>query len=276
MLGCRAVVASGVDSRLDLFAYLSAQPLRFFGEHLAGSLGARVTSTAGAAGALYGNLTWRIAPPIVDLIGAVVVFLTIDPPMAVALAAFVVVVALVIIWAGISGRTRHQVFADRAAVTQGELIDVVGNIWTVKAFSARRREQERLAQLLGSEAVAHRSSWIYLERVRVLHDVFLLMMAGAMLAWAIELWRRSQISAGDVVVVSALTFRILHGSRDLALSWVDCAQHLGTISTTLTIIGVTPTVRDGDGSTHCSRPLEPSNASTWALAMSRTSRSSRI
>lgn len=245
VLGCRAVVSSGVDIRLDLFAHLSAQPLRFFGEHLAGSLGARITSTASAAGALYGNLTWRIAPPIVDLIVAIVVFLTIDPPMAAALAGFVVVVALVIVWAGISGRGRHQHYADRAAVVQGELIDVVGNIWTVKAFSARHREQTRLQGLLGDEANAHRASWLYLERVRLLHDLFLLIMAGAMLAWAIELWRRNQISAGDVVVVSALTFRILHGSRDLALSWVDCAQHVGTIATTLSIIGQTPTLQDG-------------------------------
>lgn len=44
------------------------------------------------------------------------------------------------------------------------------------------------------------------------------------------------ITPGDVVMVSALTFRILHGSRDLALALVDTSQQLGVISETLRII----------------------------------------
>ena len=41
------------------------------------------------AGAIYGGLAWKIVPPIVDFIGAVVVLLTVDWRMAVALILFV-------------------------------------------------------------------------------------------------------------------------------------------------------------------------------------------
>ena len=43
-------------------------------------------------------------------------------------------------------------------------------------------------------------------------------MAGSMLIWAVEGWRAGVRMPGDVVVISALTFRILHGSRELALA----------------------------------------------------------
>src|SRR5690606_35374029 len=61
-------------------------------------------------------------------------------------------------------------------------------------------------------------------------------MAGGMLGWAIRDWQLGMITPGDVVMVSALTFRILHGSRDLALALVDTSQQLGVISETLRII----------------------------------------
>ena len=51
------------------------------------------------------------------------------------------------------------------------------------------------------------------------------------------LHQRGSITAGDVVVVSALTFRILHGSRDLAMALVDMTQHFSYLGETLRIIG---------------------------------------
>jgi len=85
----------------------------------------------------------------------------------------------------------------------------------------------------------------------MIHDIGLWLMAGAMLAWAVHAWSRGRISPGDVVVVSALTFRILHGSRDLALALVDIAQQFGFIEDTLRVLGKPQTVLDVSGA----RPL---------------------
>jgi len=68
-------------------------------------------------------------------------------------------------------------------------------------------------------------------------DVGLWFMAGTMLVWAITLWRSGDITPGEVVMVSALTFRILHGSRDLALALIGTTQHLNQIAETLRVIG---------------------------------------
>lgn len=235
-LGCRTVVASCADLRVDLFRYLTGHPMHYFAQHFAGALGNRVSATGTAAGAIYGGLAWKIMPPCVDFIGAVVVLCTVDLRMAAALVAFVVIVALVITTFGIRGRARHQRFAAQSARVSGELVDLVQNVWTIKAFSAREREVQRFAQAVGVEARAQRRSWMHLEKARVLHDTCLSLMAGGMLAWAIALWTRGGITAGDVVMVSALTFRILHGSRDLALALVDTTQQLGAIGETLRIL----------------------------------------
>ncbi|WP_454911541.1 ABC transporter ATP-binding protein [Stutzerimonas chloritidismutans] len=235
-LGCRTVVASVVDIRVDLFKHLTGHPMRYFTEHFAGSLGNRISAVGQAAGAIYGGLAWKIVPPIVDFLGAVVVLLTVDVRMAVALIIFVAIVAVLITGFGIRGRYKHQRFAAQSARVGGELVDAVSNVWTIKAFSARDREAERLAHEIGYEARAQRRSWMYLEKARVMHDICLSVMAGGMLIWAINLWIGGQVTAGDVVLVSALTFRILHGSRDLALALVDTTQQIGAIDDTLRII----------------------------------------
>lgn len=243
-LGCNTVVSTGVDIRLDLFRHLAGHPMRYFSEHLAGSLGNRVTVTAGATGAIYGTLIWKILPPIVDFLGAIVVLVTIDHRMAWVLIGFVALVAAIIMVFGSRGRPLHLRYAEEGSRVGGELVDTVSNIWTVKAFSAREREYQRLRTAFGLEARAQRRSWLYLEKARVLHDLCLLLMATTMLVWAIHAWRIGASTPGDVVVISALTFRILHGSRDLALAVVECSQHYGVISEMLHVIAKPHQVAD--------------------------------
>jgi ATP-binding cassette subfamily B protein len=250
-LACRTTLSVGVDMRLDLFSYLNGQPMRYFADNLAGSLGQRLTATAGNFGALTNTVVWRILPPCIEFFGALIVFLTVDWRMMVALAVFVTAVTGGLIWFGERGRPLHRKYAGHAGIVAGDLVDVITNMWAVKSFSARSREAERLAQGFRQEALAQRRSWLYLEKARALHDVALWGMAGGMLSWAVYLWSVGHISPGDVVVVSTLTFRILNSSRDLALSLVETAQYVGYIEDTLRIIAQPQSVVDASDA----RPL---------------------
>ncbi|TWB71857.1 ATP-binding cassette subfamily B protein [Nitrospirillum amazonense] len=252
-LGCRTTVGIGVDMRLDLFAHLSGLPMRYFTENLAGSLGQRITATAGNFGALCNTVIWRVAPPCVDFLGAVVVFSTIDWRMAAALAVFVTLVTTGLILFGQGGQPLHRAYAARAGEVAGALTDVISNMWAVKAFSARRREYDRLAASFQEEAGMQKASWMHMEKTRMFYDVVLWIMAGAMLSWVLFRWGQGAVTTGDVVIVSALTFRILHGARDLALALVDMVQHVGHIEDTLRVIGLRPTITDNPASA----PFDP-------------------
>jgi ATP-binding cassette, subfamily B, bacterial len=243
-LACRTTLGVGVDMRLDLFSYLNGQPMRYFADNLAGSLGQRLTATAGNFGALTNTVVWRILPPCIEFIGALIVLITVDWRMMLVLAVIVTAVTGGLIWFGERGRPLHRTYAGHAGTVAGELVDVITNMWAVKSFSARAREAERLAQGFRREALAQRRSWLYLEKARALHDVALWGMAGGMLSWAVYLWSLGDITPGDVVVVSTLTFRILNSSRDLALSLVETAQYMGYIEDTLRIIAQPQSVVD--------------------------------
>jgi len=243
-LTCRITIGIGVAMRLDLFQYLSGQSIRYFMENLAGSLGQRVTSTAGAFGILTNTLVWRIAPPLVDFLGGLVIFASIDWRMALVMGVYVLMVTGVLIYVGQRGRALHAAYFGTASEVAGELIDVISNMWAVKAFSTRRREWERLQAQFEHEARAQRKSWMYTERTRVFYDLVLWIMAAVMLLWSVYSWSRNAMSAGDVVVISALTFRILHGSRDIALAYADAVQQIGYMDETLRVIGQVHSIAD--------------------------------
>jgi ATP-binding cassette subfamily B protein len=243
-LACRTTLTVGVAMRLDLFSYLNGQPMRYFADNLAGSLGQRLTATAGNFGALTNTIVWRILPPCIEFAGALIVVTTVNLSMMLVLAVFVTTVTGGLIWFGERGRPLHRKYAAHAGVVAGDLVDVITNMWAVKSFSARSREAERLAQGFRQEALAQGRSWLYLEKARALHDIALWGMAGGMLSWAVYLWSVGRISPGDVVVVSTLTFRILNSSRDLALSLVETAQYVGYIEDTLQVIAQPQSVVD--------------------------------
>lgn len=243
-LGCRTSVGVGVDIRLDLLNYAAGHPMRYFQEQRAGSLGHRITATAGDFSAMVNKLTWNVAPPIVNFLGACAIFFTINVGMAAALAVFAVAITLGLVAFSVKGRGLHRAYAEQAGYVGGELIDVLTNIWSVKAFAAGARERARLRHIFDGEAKAQRTSWMFTEKARVLHDVLLWTMAGSMLVWALMLWSRGEVTAGDVVVVSTLVFRILHGSRDLAIALVEIEQHVNFLGETLRVVGVAHEVTD--------------------------------
>ena len=236
-LGARTTIKAGVDIRLDLFRHLAGHSMRYFQDQMGGALGHRLTSTAGAFGAVVNRMVWDIAPPCVSFVGALVLFATLDGAMTAALAGFVGVMTAGLVAFGLRGRHRHRAHARRSSEAGGELMDVINNMLAVKTFSARDRERARLADTFGDEAHAHTRSWMYNEKIRVVNDVALVAMAAATLVWAAHLWRIGKITPGDVVLVSSLTFRLLHGSRDLAMSLIDMGQQYSFIGETLRLVG---------------------------------------
>jgi ATP-binding cassette subfamily B protein len=245
-----ATVVSGVDIRLDMVDYLTGHQMPFFQNQRAGSLGHRVSGLAGIFGAIVHRLLQEVTPPLIAFVGAMIIFVSIDPGMALVLGVVFVIVTVVLVVLGLQGHVHHKAFAEHAGTVGGELVDLIGNIWVVKAFAAHRRELSRLQGFLDDEASAQRRGWFFVEQMRGLHDLALAILVGGTLIWAIGRWSAHAISTGDVVVISTMTFRILHGSRDLAMALIDTSQQFSYLRETLDIIGVPQTLSDAD---HASR-----------------------
>ena len=246
-LGYRAMLVDKAEAKLDLFDHLGGHSSRYFTDLLSGSLASRISSTGDSVQQTLSIVLFNIAPVCADFCAALVILATVGWRLATVLGLFVLVAVGTLALFGRRGTPRHRAYADRAAEVGGVLVDVVSNIWAVKAFSAHSRERRRFAQLLNTEATAHRNSLMYIERIRVLHDLGLWLMAGGMLIWSLHLWSKGRISPGDVILTVSIAFRILQGSRDLAFAAVNATQFISRIADAIQVIGEDHKVVDGPG-----------------------------
>jgi ATP-binding cassette, subfamily B, bacterial len=245
--GYRAILVDKAEAKLDLFNHLCGHCSRYFSDRLGGSLANRISATGDSVQQIFSIVLFNLAPVCADFCAALVLLAMVKWQLVAALGVFVLLTGSALARFGQRGTPRHRFHADRSAEVGGELVDVLSNIWVVKAFSARARERGRFERLLEIEKTSHRDSLMYVEGMRVLHDLGLWLMAGGMLAWTLHLWSQGGVSPGDVILTVSISFRILHGSRDFAFALVNATQFIARIAESIQVIGEDHSIVDQPG-----------------------------
>jgi ATP-binding cassette subfamily B protein len=240
----RAFVAVGGDIRLELFDHLSGQGTRYFVEQFPGALAGRITAAANAAWTIESSMTWTTIPPAAAVVTSVFVLGTINWRLMAVLLVVICVLSVIIAWLASQGRQLHQSFAGRAAHVSGDLSDIISNIGLVRAFGAERREQQRLSSQIQDEMQAQVASLRSLERLRLFHAVTVFAVTAGVLLWSIELWRRGEISTGEVVLTTTLGFTVLNASRDFAMAAVDMVQQFAKLDEAVQVLALPHEMRD--------------------------------
>ena len=231
-----AFVSVAAELRSELFRHLTGHAESYFANRMPGVLTSRITATSNAAFQIENMFVWNVAPPCVATFGAIIFLAMVSVQMAAALLLIAGAVMLLMFKIAAAGRPLHHAFADKAAVVDGEMIDVIGNITLVRAFGAVEREHLRFDATVGDESEARRRSLLYLERLRLLHALIVVVTALGLLAWSIMLWQNKQATAGDVVLVCTLGISVLSATRDLAVALVDVTQHMARLAEALTTL----------------------------------------
>ncbi|HEX2942764.1 MAG TPA: ABC transporter ATP-binding protein [Rhodopila sp.] len=225
----RSFVAVTGDIRRDLFRHLAGHAPAYFAERLPGALASRVTATANAAFTVENTGSWNVLPPTIAVVLSIGFIGSVNLPLAGALLGVAAVLGALVFHLARRGAARHRDYAREAAAVDGELVDIIGNFNVVRAFGATLREQARLGASMATEMAARRRSLYYLEHIRLVHAVLTALLTAAVVAWGIILWQRGQAQVGDLVLINALAFGILHGTRDLAVALVDLTQHIARL-----------------------------------------------
>jgi ATP-binding cassette, subfamily B, bacterial len=237
-------VAVTGDLRRDLFRHLIGHSPSYFSDRLPGQLTSRVTATSNAAYTAENMFIWNVLPPCVATIAAIALVSTISLAMSAALAIVAGIMVMLMFRLAAAGRPLHHDFASKAAVVDGEMVDVVGNMTLVRAFGGFAREHRRFNLTVDREMEARRRSLFYLERLRIFHAVVTIILTLALLAWAIMLWTDGEVTTGDVVLACTLGLSVLHATRDLAVALVDITQHLARLAEAVATLLVPHELRD--------------------------------
>jgi ATP-binding cassette subfamily B protein len=218
------------DLRRDIFRHLTGHAPSYFGDRLPGMLSSRITATSNAVFTVENMFIWNVLPPCLATVAAICLIGTVSGPMAVGLLLIAAAMVVGMFRLAAAGKPLHDDFADKAAMVDGEMVDVISNMPLVRAFCGLRHEHDRFDATVNRELVARGRSLRYLEKLRVVHATVTLVLTVALIAWAISLWQRGGATTGDVVLVCTLGMCILNATRDLAVALVDVTQHVARMS----------------------------------------------
>jgi ATP-binding cassette subfamily B protein len=244
------------DLRRDLFRHLTGHSLSYFAERGPGTLSSRITAASNAIFTLENLFIWNVLPPCVATVAAIALVATVSVSMALGLSLLSGIMVLIMFRLAAAGQPLHHEFADKAAAIDGEMVDVISNVSLVRAFGGRRREHRRFDGVVDLELTARQRSLRYLEKLRLIHASFTILLTLGLLAWAIALWQRGQATTGDVILACTLGLTILHATRDLAVALVDATQHLARLAEALPTLLVPHEMTDHPEA----KPLVPAGA----------------
>jgi ATP-binding cassette, subfamily B, bacterial len=243
-----AIVGVTGDLRAELMRYLTGHAPGFFADRLPGTLTGRVTATSNAAYTTETMMMWNVLPPCIATVVSIGLLFTVSAAMASVLIVVAAILGPILFRLASAGQPLHRRFADRAAVVDGEMVDVVSNILLVRTFGGMAREHRRFDATVGHELQSRSASLQYLEKLRLLHAAATIVLVLAILAWALRLWQAGEASTGDVVLVCSLGFAVLYATRDLAVALVDVTQHMARLAEALSTLLVPHELAD---------PVEP-------------------
>jgi ATP-binding cassette subfamily B protein len=218
------------DLRRDIFRHLTGHAPSYFGDRLPGMLSSRITATSNAVFTVENMFVWNVFPPCFATVSAICLIGTVSLPMALGLIFIAGSMVVAMFRLAAAGKPLHDDFADKAAVVDGEMVDVISNMPLVRAFCGLSHEHDRFDATVNRELVARGRSLRYLEKLRILHASVTIVLTIALMAWAISLWQKGGATTGDVVLVCTLGLTILNATRDLAVALVDVTQHVARLS----------------------------------------------
>ncbi len=232
------------DVRRDLFRHLTMHAPSFFSDRLPAVLTSRITATSNATFTIENMFMWNVLPPCLAAAVAIMFLAIVDLTMAATVLVIAAVVVFVMFRFASLGRPLHHDFASKAALVDGEMVDIVGNMALVRAFCGLGREHMRFDQTVQHELHARRMSLLYLERLRFGHALVTVTLTLGLLAWALRMWQQGGATAGDVVMICTLGLSVLSATRDLAVALVDVTQHMARLSEAISTLLVPHQLRD--------------------------------
>src|SRR4051794_12227154 len=232
------------DLRRDIFRHLTGHAPSYFSDRMPGMLTSRITATSNAVFTVENMFVWNVLPPCIATVAAIALIGTVSPYMALGLMVIAGGMVLAMFRLAAAGKPLHDDFADKAAVVDGEMIDVISNMPLVRAFCGIGHEHERFDATVNRELTARGRSLRYLEKLRLIHAGVTVVLIIALLAWAIKLWQGGGASTGDVVLVCTLGLSILNATRDLAVALVDVTQHVARLTEAIATLLLPHELRD--------------------------------
>ncbi len=225
------------------------QSVGWFENDFAGRIANRIMQAPPAAGEAVFQVFDAITFSLAYFIGAVILLGDADPRLALPLAIWLLLYAMLVGWTMKRVGPASKAAADARSEVTGRVVDSYTNIHSVKLFAHHDREID-----FAKESIERaRQTFAREMRIFTLMDLMLMTLNGLLIVgvvgWAIYLWMQGTASVGAVAAATALTLRLNAMTGWIMWALSSFFRSLGVVSEGLETIAQPITLVDQTGAT---------------------------
>ncbi len=231
-----------VQSRLNRWTL--GQPVTFFDNDFAGRIAQKQVQTARALTDVANEAINTMAFALASILGSVVLLLTIDFRIALALTVWMIGYLLLIRYFLPQVRARSGARAGARAQVSGQVVDTITNIKTVKLFAHSEFEDRAALNAMG----VFRNRAVEFGEVQAWFRFWLMVCAGILpvllIGGTLWLWAQGQATPGAIAAAGAVAIRIAQMTGWVSFVLMAIYGNLGEVEDGMKTLTPRPTLQD--------------------------------
>jgi len=231
--------------RIQMLDYIQHHSHQYFSDHLAGSLSNQISEMAKSLPAALLQILTIFVPGVVTMLVATFLFSHVSFLFAVILSVWLLAHFSIAIGFAPYCYRRERDHSEHRSTLVGQIVDLLMNMNTVRAFGRENFELHALKPFQDIEKRTNQISMLAMEKVKILLSFF--SFAGSLLAlngYALYSWQQGTITLGGFVLIFYGTWNITMIARYMGLQLPTLFKDIGTCRQALTSIQKTHDVVD--------------------------------
>lgn len=141
--------------------------------------------------------------------------------------------------------------AEADSMVTGRLADIIANIFNIKIFTAKKKEQDNFASVTKKESDARGSAWYFQNFTNSIQAIFMMVLEIVGIYIAIYLWLKGSISTGTVVLIQVYFGSVFGSVWNLGKAITKFSEALTDASEMVRIFETVPSVIDNRNCEPC-------------------------
>lgn len=195
-------------ARQVLTSYVTLHSRAYFSDRFAGSISNKIGHAANGTRDMVDQVLWEFLSVFVSILASFTIAYVTSPQLAFLFLAWVAIVISINLY---FARKRTPLSAHGQALetkVTGATVDLLSNITAMQEYARRVFEMERLQDMIVARRRAGLRNWHFGEHVLTFNGLLQAAFAAGMVFIAVQLASEGAISAGDVVLILTMIFRV--------------------------------------------------------------------
>ncbi len=219
-----------------MMLYTSRHSHHFFQNHFAGSIANKISDAAKSISGINSTIIQSFISSTLNLLIAIYAMWHVHIIFSVSISIWVILAVFCSTQAAKKSSKLAKVASEYSSKIVGNIVDTLGNITNVRAFTGFETESARLKLFQGDFTKAFRARKWFMLKIFTIQGTLFSIYQSTCLILLIHLYTKGEVTTGDFAMILTINFSIIGIILQLASSMGDFSEDYGILEQALKII----------------------------------------